>query len=63
VSFLPHSNHTYRQAPYEEIDEETYNQLKEQQPDVDFSQLVNYEQDDSTINTKELACTAGHCEL
>lgn len=64
VSFLPKSDHTYQQAPYEEITEEQYNKMLESMPtDVDWSRLTLYEQDDHTSGTQELACTAGGCEL
>lgn len=64
VSFLPHSNHTYRQAPYETVDEETLTKLEESMPrDVDWSKISDYEDRDETVNTRELACTAGQCEI
>ena len=64
VSFLPHSDHTYQQAPYQDIDKEKYNELKKLMPkSVDFEKLKNYENDDNTTGTQELACTAGACEI
>ena len=64
VSFLPHSDHTYQQAPYQDIDKEKYNELKKLMPkSVDFEELKNYENDDNTTGTQELACTAGACEI
>ena len=64
ISFLPHSDHTYAQAPYQEIDEETYNNLKEQMPEsIDWSALSLYEKEDTTSGSQTLACTAGACEL
>jgi ribonucleoside-diphosphate reductase alpha chain len=64
VSFLPHSDHTYQQAPYQDIDKEKYNELKKLMPkSVDFEKLKNYENDDNTTGTQELACTAGSCEI
>ena len=65
VSFLPHSDHSYRQAPYQEITEDEYNSLLKAMPeDVDWSELGQYESDDSALeNMKELACTAGSCEI
>lgn len=64
VSFLPHSNHTYQQAPYQEIDEETYNEWVEKMPkDTDWSLLAMWEKEDTTTGTKEYACTAGACEI
>ena len=64
VSFLPHSNHSYRQAPYDEIDEKTYDKVLQSMPkDVDWSRLGEYEDTDRTTGAKELACTAGGCEI
>ncbi len=64
ISFLPHSDHTYAQAPYQDIDEETYNNLKEQMPEsIDWSALSLYEKEDTTSGSQTLACTAGACEL
>lgn len=63
ISFLPVSDHTYQQAPYEEINEESYRQLTEQMPEADWEALGGYETTDEHINTsKELACSAGVCE-
>jgi len=64
VSFLPHSEHSYKQAPYQEITEEEYNALKESMPsEVDFSALIEYEKEDTTIGMKEYACSGGACEI
>lgn len=63
VSFLPHSDHSYKQAPYTECSKEDYEALLARMPDLDWSQLSEFEKDDATVNTKELACTAGVCEL
>jgi ribonucleoside-diphosphate reductase alpha chain len=62
VSFLPRDNGTYRQAPYEEITEEQYNQLvSTQQTVIDWTSFR--EETDTTENSKTLACTNGTCEL
>ena len=64
VSFLPFSEHTYRQAPYQDCDREQYeNLLKVMPKDVDWSQLSKYETVDTTIASQELACTSGSCEI
>lgn len=63
VSFLPHSDHSYQQAPYTECSEVEYQLLLAQMPEFDWTALANFEKDDATVNTKELACTAGVCEL
>jgi len=63
VSFLPHSDHSYQQAPYTECSKEEYEALKEKMPAFDWNALANFEKDDSTINPRELACSAGVCEI
>ena len=63
VSFLPHSDHTYQQAPYTECTQAEYEALLARMPALDWSQLALFEKDDATVNTKELACTAGVCEV
>lgn len=63
VSFLPHSDHSYKQAPYTECSAEEYEALLARMPAFDWEQLARFEQDDSTVNTKELACSAGVCEI
>ena len=64
VSFLPFSEHTYRQAPYQDCDREQYEKLLKVMPkDVDWSQLSKYEQVDTTIASQELACANGLCEI
>lgn len=64
ISFLPRSEHTYKQAPYQEIDEETYEQLKAEMPEINWGLLGSYELEDSTTGTQTLACTgATGCEL
>ena len=64
VSFLPYSDHTYQQAPYQPITEEAYNELIAAFPsDIDWSKLSDYETEDTTSVEHELACSAGGCEL
>ena len=64
VSFLPFSEHTYRQAPYQDCDRAEYEKLLKVMPkDVDWSQLSKYEHVDTTIASQELACTNGSCEI
>lgn len=63
VSFLPHSDHSYRQAPYTECTEAEYEELKARMPQFNWDELALFEKDDSTVNTKELACSAGVCEI
>lgn len=63
LSFLPRSNHSYRLAPYEEIDEARYLELKERFKNVDYSKLMAYELRDETEMKKELACAGNTCEI
>ena len=64
VSFLPHSDHTYEQAPYQEITKEEYEEAVEAMPaPVDWIEFAVYEEDDNTTSTHELACTGDACEL
>ena len=64
VSFLPFSDHTYRQAPYQDCSETEYQELLEKMPkDVDWSILSNYESTDLTLGAQEMACAAGGCEI
>ena len=63
-SFLPFSDHTYKQAPYQDIDEEQYKKLHSEMPrNIDWGKLQDFEKEDNTKGTQELACTAGVCEL
>ena len=64
VSFLPFSDHTYKQAPYQDINEEQYKKLHSEMPrNIDWGKLQEFEKEDNTKGTQELACTAGVCEL
>jgi len=64
VSFLPHSDHSYKQAPYQEVDKKTYEEWLAKTPrNINWMDLTNYEKEDTTTSSKELACTAGACEI
>ena len=66
ISFLPYSEHTYRQAPYTELNEEAYKALIAASPyGVRFADLPLYEAEDSTTGSRELACAAdgSGCEV
>jgi ribonucleoside-diphosphate reductase alpha chain len=64
ISFLPHSDHIYRQAPYEEINEEEYKELLKATPSyIDYDALSLLETSDQTISMQEPACAAGGCEI
>ena len=62
ISFLPWDGGSYRQAPYEEVDEATYTKLlSEMPPEVNWEDFV--ETDDNVEGAQTLACTAGACEI
>jgi len=64
ISFLPFSDHTYAQAPYQDIDEAKYYALSHEMPDsIDWSKLADFEKEDTTSGGRELACTADACEM
>ena len=64
ISFLPFSDHTYKQAPYQDINAEDYNKLSsEMPPAIDWYELQEYERGDTTSGSQELACTGGVCEV
>ena len=64
VSFLPHSDHTYQQAPYEDCTEGVYKEAAEGMPEsIDWSRIKEYELSDSTKGMKTMACTGSVCEL
>lgn len=64
VSFLPHQDNIYVQAPYQEISEEDYNEWVKKSPDnINWGDLVVYEKEDNTVGSQELSCTAGNCEI
>ena len=64
ISFLPFSEHVYRQAPYQDCTEEEYKEALTRMPkNVDWAELSKYESQDYTVASQELACTAGGCEV
>jgi len=65
VSFLPHSDHTYQQAPYQDIEREDYLEWKQvyDKITIDWNRLTDFEKEDNTSGSRELACTAGVCEV
>ena len=64
VSFLPFSEHTYKQAPYQDCTKDEYEFLVDKMPKtVEWSKLSDYELTDMTIGAQELACAAGFCEI
>jgi len=64
ISFLPHSDHAYKQAPYQECDVAEYELLVTKIPtEVDWTGLAKYEKEDNTAGTQTLACSGDKCEL
>jgi ribonucleoside-diphosphate reductase alpha chain len=64
VSFLPFSDHVYKQAPYQDCTKEEYDALAAKMPKVvDWTKLATYEKQDATTGSQELACVAGGCEI
>jgi ribonucleoside-diphosphate reductase alpha chain len=64
ISFLPHSDHSYKQAPYQECTKIAYTALAVEMPkNVDWSLLKNYEKEDSTKGTQTFSCTGDKCEI
>jgi len=64
ISFLPYVDHSYQQAPYQEITAKEYKEwLKKTTTSIDWTVLPEYEKEDMTENNKELACSANTCEI
>lgn len=64
VSFLPHSDHTYQQAPYQEVTEREYLDALAIMPErIDWSKLSEFETEDASKGTSTFACAGGACEI
>ena len=64
VSFLPKDEHTYQQAPYQDVDKATYDAALAKMPKyIDWDLLADYEQGDTTKGSQTLACTGDVCEI
>ena len=63
VSFLPYSEHTYAQAPYQPCSAYDYQMATQDMPEIDFTNLSDYEKEDNTEGAQTLACTGGACEI
>jgi len=64
ISFLPHDDHVYKQAPYQDCTVEEYGAMLKKMPkSIDWSKLQEFEKEDTTSGGRELACTAGVCEV
>jgi len=64
ISFLPHSDHSYRQAPYQDCTKEEYTSALDSMPkNVDWTLLSQYEKEDKTVGAQTFACSGDKCEL
>ncbi len=64
VSFLPHSDHTYQQAPYQDCDDADYEELLSKMPSaINWAELADYEQEDNTSGSQTMACSGDACEI
>jgi ribonucleoside-diphosphate reductase alpha chain len=64
VSFLPHSDHTYQQAPYQDCTKEEYEEMLAKMPSsIDWSDLSDYESEDNTVSMQTMACSGDSCEI
>ncbi len=65
ISFLPHTDHTYQQAPYQDLTPAEFDEWQEKHPTpaIDWTELSEFEKTDNTTGMQTLACTAGNCEI
>jgi ribonucleoside-triphosphate reductase len=64
VSFLPNDDHSYKQAPYEQVSVEVIKELKAKMPSsIDWHELSLFEKEDNTSGSQTLACSGGSCEI
>jgi ribonucleoside-diphosphate reductase alpha chain len=63
VSFLPHSDHTYQQAPYQECTEAVYNDFSSKFGHIDWDKFQSYEKEDNTQSSQTFACSGDSCEI
>jgi len=64
ISFLPYSDHSYQQAPYQEVTEAEYKEIVKSMPkEIDWIELSKYEQEDHTRSSQEYACSGDKCEI
>jgi ribonucleoside-triphosphate reductase len=64
VSFLPHSDHTYQQAPYQDCTKEEYQEMLAKMPSsIDWEELNEYENEDNTVSMQTMACSGDSCEI
>ena len=63
VSFLPHSDHTYQQAPYQDCTEAVYNDFSSKFGHIDWNKFIDYEKEDNTKSSQTFACSGDSCEI
>ena len=64
ISFLPYSDHSYAQAPYQECDEATYKEFLSKLPEtIDWTKLKDFEKEDNTKSSQTFACSGDSCEI
>jgi ribonucleoside-diphosphate reductase alpha chain len=63
VSFLPHSDHTYQQAPYQDCTEAVYNDFSSKFTHIDWNKFTTYEKEDNTKSSQTFACSGDNCEI
>ena len=64
VSFLPHSDHVYQQAPYQDCTKEEYHAMLKSSPEnIDWNRLMDYEKEDTTAGSQTFACSGDVCEI
>lgn len=63
VSFLPHSEHTYQQAPYQDCTKDIYDKLSSEFGHIDWAKLQDYEKEDTTNSSQTFACSGDSCEI
>ena len=61
ISVLPFSNHSYRQAPFEDITPEQYSQMEGYLHAINLSEVI--EGTDETAPTESVACSGGQCDI
>jgi ribonucleoside-diphosphate reductase alpha chain len=64
ISFLPHTDHVYEQAPFEAITKEVWAEMVKLIPNnINWDELAQYEHEDTTTSSHSLACVGGSCEI